>query len=238
MIKLEMKYSLLLCLSFFFNFSLCSQSKEPLSVEKKLLEKKEKNCSYKIQYPILKLGKDSKYDVNIIKSIGKVLVDDFTKLDSYENEFECNKKDKNAPAFNLVGDFSVKLKNEFILSIHSDFSSYTEGNAHPNNVFKVYNFDLVTGKQISFESLFKKDSKFLVPLHKNMAEVMLKDKSITEKEEFIALKKNKYDFYLTPDGLTLINLFDIHAMQSVEAKVPFEKIKKYLDTENTLKFIK
>jgi len=124
------------------------------------------------------------------------------------------------------------------LSVHSDFSSFTEGNAHPNNVLKAYNFDLITGKQITFESLFKKDTKYLVALHKYMAQSMLKDKSISEKEEFIALKKNKYDFYLTSDGITFINLFDMHAMQSVEAKVPFEKIKKYLDTENTLKFVK
>lgn len=238
MIMPQKKMLLFLSLFLYSSLNVCSQSKEPLSIEKKTLDKKEKNCTYKIEYPILKLGKGSTYDLNVIRSIGKILVDDFTKFDIYENEYECNKNDKNAPAFSLSGNFSVKLKTESILSIHSEFSSFTEGNAHPNNVYKAYNFDLNTGKIISFESLFKRDAKFLIPLHKYMAESLLKDKSITEKEEFIALKKNKYDFYLTPEGIILINLFDIHAMQSVEARVPFEKIKKYLDTENTLKFIK
>ena len=52
------------------------------------MDKKESNCTYKIQYPIFKLGKDSKYDGNIIRLIGKIFVDDFTKLESYDNEFE------------------------------------------------------------------------------------------------------------------------------------------------------
>ena len=238
MILPQKKMLLFLSLFLYSSLNVCSQSKEPLSIEKKILEKKESNCTYKIQYPIFKLGKDSKYDGNIIRLIGKVFVDDFTKLESYDNEFECNKKDKNAPPFSVTGNFTVKLKTDTFLSIHSDFSSYQEGNAYPNNTFKTYNFDLTTGKQIPFDSLFKKDKKFIVPLHKFMTEVMLKDKSISDKEEFIALKKNQYDYYLTADSLVLINLFDIHALQAVEVKIPYEKIKKYLDTENTLKFVK
>lgn len=229
---------ILLALCLFTSISVCSQSREPLSIDSKLIDKKDKHCTYKIKYPILKLGKDSKYDINVIRNIGKVFIDDFTKLEKYENEFECNKKDKNAQAFSVTGDFTVKLKSDSILSIHSMFSSYAEGNAYPNNVLKSYNFDLTTGKEISFESLFKKDSKYLIPLHKFMAEAMIKDKTINDKEEFIALKKDKYEFYLTPNALVLINLFDIHAMQAIEVAVPYAKIKKYLNTETTLTFVK
>lgn len=237
MIKQRKKKFLLVCLLLFSSVSICSQSKEPLSVVTKTLNKKDKNCTYKIEYPILKLGKNSPHNAEYIKSIGKVLIDEFTKLDSYENEYECNKKDKNAPAFSLDAGFEVKLINDSILSIYSSFSSFAEGNAHPNNIYKTYNFDLKTGKQIPFENLFKRNSKFLIPLHKYMAEGLVKDKIITDKEEFISAKKNSYDFYLSSKGIHLINLFDIYAMQSVEVMVPYEKIKKYLETENTLKFI-
>ncbi|HNB99144.1 MAG TPA: DUF4163 domain-containing protein, partial [Leptospiraceae bacterium] len=215
-----------------------SQSKEPLSIDGKVLDKKEKNCSYKIKYPILKLGKDSKYDVSVVRNIGKVFIDEFTNIEKYENEFECNKKDKNASPFTLNGDFTVKLKTDSILSIHSSFSSYVEGNPYPNNVFKTYNFELNSGKEIAFEDLFKKDSKYLIPLHKFMAEAMLKEKVISEKDEFIALKKEKYDFYLTQNAIVFINLFDIHAMQSVEVMIPYDKMKKYLNTDMVLKFVK
>ena len=234
----EKKKYLTLCLFFFTTLNLCSQSKEPLSIETKKIDKKEKNCTYKIEYPILKLGKNSKYDVNLIKSIGKILIDDFTKLEIYDNEYECNKNDKNAPSFSLNVGYEVKFKNESILSLYSTFSSFTDGNAHPNNIYKTYNFDLTTGKQIPFESLFKTDQKFLIPLHKYMAEALILDKSISDKEEFIAAKKNKYDYYLSPEGIHFINLFDVYVMQAAEAKVPYLKIKKYLDTEKTLSFVK
>lgn len=238
MLNLEKKFFLVLCLFLFSISNLCSQSKEPLSVEVKRIDKKERNCTYKIQYPILKLGKNAKYDPNIIKAIGKILIDDFTKIESYENEYECNKKDKNAPAFSLHVDFTVKFKNESILSLYSTFSSFTEGNAHPNNIYKTYNFDLNTGKEIPFEALFKKEQKFLVPLHKFMAESLLLEKTISDKEEFISAKKDRYDYYLSNEGIHFINLFDVYAIQSAEAKVPYAKLKKYLDTEKTLFFVK
>ena len=128
--------------------------------------------------------------------------------------------------------------NESMLSIYSYSSSFTEGSAHPNNIYKVYNFDLTTGNEISFESLFKKDSKYLIPLHKYMAENLVKNQIITDKEEFIAAKKNKYDFYLSIEGIHIINLFDIYVLQATEVMVPYDKMKKYLDSEKTLKFIK
>ena len=235
---IQNKKRLFVCLFLFVTLSICSQSKEPLSVVTKSLNKQDKNCTYKIQYPILKLGKNSHYNVNYIKSIGKILIDDFTNLEGYENEFECNKKDKNAPAFSLSVSFEVKLMNESMLSIYSYSSSFTEGSAHPNNIYKVYNFDLTTGNEISFESLFKKDSKYLIPLHKYMAENLVKNQIITDKEEFIAAKKNKYDFYLSIEGIHIINLFDIYVLQATEVMVPYDKMKKYLDSEKTLKFIK
>ena len=70
-----------------------------------------------------------------------------------------------------------------------------------------------------------------------MAESLVKDKTISDKEEFISAKKSKYDYYLSPKGIHIINLFDIYAIQSAEVLVPYEKIKKYLDTENTFNFI-
>ena len=145
MIKLQKKIFLIVCFFLFSSLNLCSQS-EPLSVVGKTLNKKDKNCTYNIEYPILRLGKNSPHNVEVIKSIGKTLIDDFTKLDLYENEYECNKKDKNAPAFSVNAGFEVKLLNTSILSIRSSFSSYLEGSAHPNNISKAYNFDLKTGQ--------------------------------------------------------------------------------------------
>lgn len=190
-----------------------------------------KNCSYQVNYPVLKLKKKtSLYNEKIINGINETIKKTLLNLSVYDNEFDCNTKDQNAPEFTLYSTSEVKLLSERLYSVYVNESAYTAGNPHPNNLFKTFNFSIEDGTEISFKSLFK-DNTFIEPFNKQLAKDLVKQSIITsDPVEFDSVKKEEYNFYLTDKYIYTINLFDVHAMASAEGKVSYDKMKKYLNT--------
>jgi hypothetical protein len=189
-----------------------------------------RNCTIRVTYPKLNLLESEKVGPGVIRRINKILKKEFQDLKRYDNEYQCNRNAKKGdPAFHLEIKFDVKLNQSNIVSLYYYAVGYTAGAAHPENVYKGLTFDLRNGRLISFPELFRKNSNFLSVLDKEIFQQLKDMDVIYSEDEFKDVQKLSYDFYLTKDAVNIINLYEIHVMQSLEVSVPINKIKKVLD---------
>ena len=179
----------------------------------------EKECRFKIYYPKIR----SKIKNQFIK-LNRFFNKEFTDVTKYKNEYECNLFASTPIPFDLSIDFEVKLLTKNTLSIYSITSIFTEGNAHPFNQYKVYNYNLQTGEKILLKKLFKQEKIPLEELNRTIRKNLNKDIQgmYTDRFEF-------KDFYLTKGNIYFINLFDIYVYETIEGKVGIKTILKKLD---------
>jgi len=191
-----------------------------------------RNCSIKIFYPKLVLVPNSPISIGIVKKVNKYLKKEFQDIKRYDNEYQCNRNAKKSdPAFYLEVKFDVKLNSAHLLSIYYYAIGFTAGAAHPDNLYKAFSFDLRSGEIIFFSDLFKKNIIFL-PIVNREIFLQLKEMDVLgSEEEFKEIEKKTYEYYLTKEGIHIINLYEIHVLQSLEVVIPFKKLKKVLDLE-------
>jgi hypothetical protein len=182
----------------------------------------EKECRFKIYFPKIR----SKTKNQFIK-LNRFFNKEFTDISKYKNEFECNLLSSTPVHFDLNIDFQVKLLTENTLSIYSTISSFTEGNAHPFNQYKVYNYNLQTGEKILLKSLFKEEKIPLEEINRGIRKSFSKDieTMYTDKFEF-------KDFYLSKGNIYFINLFDVYVYETLEGKVSIKRLAKKLENKN------
>ncbi|MDX1960870.1 MAG: DUF4163 domain-containing protein [Leptospiraceae bacterium] len=191
-----------------------------------------RNCSIKVKYPVLVKKFGVELESSILNKINKLLKKEFQDIKRYDNEFECNRNaSKSDPSFHLEVKFDVKHNEGNLISIHYAAVGYLSGAAHPNNVYKGFTFDLRTGDQIDFDEIFLQGTNYLLVLNTKILEELLKLGVISSEEEFEEIKKNRYDFYISKNVLYIINIYEIHAMQSLEVGIPFKKIGKVIQRE-------
>ena len=77
----------------------------------------------------------------------------------------------------------------------------------------------------SFKSLFIKNSKYVDRINE-VIKKNLEEQKIEFPEDY---QKSDYDFFLTDKEIVIINIFDFHAMQSVQANISYASIKDILD---------
>lgn len=194
-------------------------------MQTKTFEKQIQNCSFKINFPILKISKTEKSNPELYKKINKELKNLFLKIDSYYNEFDCNLKEKDSSAFTFNRSFAVKFQSTKIISLHHYSSSFTEGSAHPNNEYKTINYNLMTGEFILAKEIFKLSKPFKKLIQKLIKQDLLRQEIEAEPTEEIT------DFYLTADSIVFINLFDIYALATVEVKIPWKLLEKFMHAD-------
>ena len=119
-----------------------------------------------------------------------------------------------------------------ILSIYYYAIGYVKGSAYPNNHYKSFNFDLKKGKKVSLTGLFNNNKSVKPFVNAYIAKELVKKRINESKEEFRG--KKRYSFYLSPKGITIINLFEVHVLQGVEINIPFKKLKPYVTKRSIL----
>lgn len=194
-------------------------------VKTKKVEKIVRHCKISIEYPILTRNKQYPK----IRYINRFLKRKFLNLKKYRDKTLCNSPPNQEVKFNftLEINYEVKLNNRKLFSVYYSAIAYEYGYAHPNNTYKAFTFDLKTGKLICYRNLFQ-DKQYSQKINDRIAKNLLKNGFISSIEEFEYTKKNVYGFYLTKDSLNIINIFDVHAAQGVEAKLPFGDLRGIL----------
>lgn len=230
--KWQRNFLILIGFYFLFSLQLFSQTENLwVLVQTQSASLNIQACTIKIQYPKLK-ALNAEVGAGIVKKVNKFLRKEFQNIKKYENDEQCSrnpKKDK--PSFFLDVKFDVKLNQNHLVSIYYYAVGYTAGAIHPDNDYKAFTFDLRTGNRLLFSDLFRKPSNYMNLVNKEIFQELKEMDIISSQEEFAEVQKSNYDFYLTPNAIVIINLYDIHVLQSVEASLKYEKIKKILNPE-------
>jgi hypothetical protein len=135
--------------------------------------------------------------------------------------------------------YNVKLATGDLVSLTYTASSYFEGAAHPANRIAAYTIDLANRTIIPFEGLLRanSDDEFDALLYAAVAEAFTASGSepyFDQSTFYEQYTRETYDFYLTRDALVVVNLFDIHAIQGLEASIPFFKLKPHINPQGIL----
>lgn len=191
-----------------------------------------RNCSIRILYPKITATQESKLGAGIVKKVNKFLKKEFQDIKRYDNEYQCNRDAKKTdPAFHLEIKFDVKLNAAHFLSIYYYAVGFTAGAAHPENVYKAFNFDLREGELILFADLFRKNVGYLPTVNREIYLHLKEMDVLGTEEEFKEVEKKDYEYYLSKDGINIINLYEIHVMQSLEVVLSLKKMKKVLNVD-------
>lgn len=134
----------------------------------------------------------------------------------------------------------VKPKTSTIVSVRLSFEGMQAGRPHPYHTNKVINFDLTTGKMISLNELFKKNSKFLQLLAtytNNALNKKLKHDNWMVAQGTKPDVKNFKNWNLQNDSLLIT--FDeyqvapyVYGRQEVE--IPYSELKKVLSMQSPI----
>lgn len=115
----------------------------------------------------------------------------------------------------------VTLHNARVISVHYLGLGVLTPSAHPSKIIGALSLDLKTGRVLKLKDIIKPGA---LPLVKQAAIQALEPTLETGDIPEVSQAKD-FDFYLTPKALVLINLFESHAIASVEAEIPRAKLK-------------
>lgn len=124
--------------------------------------------------------------------------------------------------------YDVQLNARGLLSVRYLETSYIKDAPYPNNSDKSFTFHLTDGHLYSYGELFREGS--LSRIHSLVRESLQKQ-GITLLDEAM---KRTYDFYLTNDSVVLWNLFDIHAIQGTEVRLPLVNVANIVNSAGPL----
>lgn len=119
---------------------------------------------------------------------------------------------------------TVTLETPKVISVYYLGLGMLVPSAHPTKIIGARTFDLQSGKELKLKDILKPGA-----LPKVKAEALKALQPILETTDIPEVSQAKdFDFYLTPDKLVLINLFESHAVASVEAEIPRQRLKGLL----------
>lgn len=121
--------------------------------------------------------------------------------------------------YSIEKEYTIGVCQNNILSVLSSGLAILVPSAHPTKLIDTFTINLNNGKVYELKDLFKPKSDYMKAL----------DEIIKKRKSYIEKNNKSYDFYLTRDELVLINTSTIFAIQGVEERIKFEKIKNILD---------
>lgn len=197
----------------------------------------ERYCVFEISYPQARI----EGNVDLEKWLNSYLKAQFVPSDA--QLLDCERGVKGFTT-KLVTEtttvsYNVKLSTGDLVSLTYAASSYFEGAAHPNNRIEAYTIDLENRSIVPFEGLLRanSDDEFDDLLYAAVAEAFSASgaEPYFDQRTFDAqYTRESYDFYLTRDALVVVNLFDVHAIQGLEASIPFFKLKPHINPQGIL----
>jgi len=128
--------------------------------------------------------------------------------------------------------YETKLNFQGLLSIKYNYYGDL-GGAHPIHSYQSFTLNLENGHVYSFSELFRWDSDYLNRINQ------LISYSLREQEDAPTdfTKRDEYEFYLTRKHLVLINIYDYHAAQHVEASIKILDIADLINLSGPLQLL-
>src|SRR3989344_1952862 len=124
--------------------------------------------------------------------------------------------------------YAIKLLDQKYLSVVLTRSRYFEGAAHPDNTTETVTFDLRDGQPIALKNLFKESVDVETLLTEHIRKTMKKERM--ESSYPSETSKPIEKFYLTETALTLVDLFDVNALQGLTVEIPLAELAEVLVT--------
>lgn len=202
-------------------------AKIPKVVKRQFLEEKG-TWTRRIVYPQLE-GLDSEYIQWRINTLLRRKF--FSPTDPADEAEELDMRDTETATL-----YSLKFINHSTLSVYLSNYSETEGAAHPNHSYDAFTFDLKSGYEYAYEDLFKPDSDYknIIPA---LMTTYLQKQAARNKFEFYPFdKRESFQFYITKKNLVIINVYNSHAVQHLEAPIRLSDIRQIIHPEGPLSF--
>ena len=135
-------------------------------------------------------------------------------------------------AYTESGDYLVGVNKDNILSLRYDKRlGVLKGAAHPTKIAKAVTLYLQDGKVYTYEDLFKPAPASAEKVNKLIAE------KVAAKEPAAAKSfkpKNKYIFFLDKEGLEILDIFDMFALQSLTVTIKPSEIADIINPQGPL----
>lgn len=214
-------FKLLVWIGIFIFLSNCAHSE---TIRSATFKKKNEHCSLLAHVPSFSSPTD------IQKKINERLHKEFTSTKLFDEECKLAIEDNELDSLNTEIKHTMSFYNQKILSLTYDMVSYRKGFPYPNTKIIPFNISIKDGTDIAFSSMF--NSGYQKTLYKLII-ADLKAKSIIQKDSEFTNKRDEYEFYLSKNGIHIVNLYDIHALAGVEVVISFQSIDGQL--KNTFK---
>ncbi len=198
---------------------------------------KEKYCTFTISYPQAQIVGNPGLEQWLNNYLKTQFVPSESQLADCENSI---KQAVEQPVTQMTTvSYSVKLSTAGLASFTYVASSYFPGAAHPENIIEAFTIDLAARRVVTWNELLQPNTQddFNDLLYAAVAEAFTAEgqEPYFDQKTFLAdYTKDSYDFYITSDSLVIVNLFDVHAIQGIEAKVPLYKLKPLIDPHGVL----
>lgn len=194
------------------------------------IRKKIKNTSWSIQYPQLQ-GIKSQYLQSRInnylrKQFAKELVEQSEQINNpyyIENDEDYDEREASVDS-----NYEICLLSDELFSVQLFSSDYSARAAYPNNYFESINIDLSSGYRLTYNDLFRLESDYRTRIPELI--------SISLDSEFNEnwKERDEYELTLHRDYMEVINIFDIHAIQAVTAKIKYSDVIDIIHPESPL----
>lgn len=216
-----------------------TQATKTAEIEKVEYKQQSKNglCKVEVSYPQVKGLASKQVQEKINASLKQqFLQSEQNYLQPFDVEKCAAKLQKEFPGKNTSytesGDYAVGVNQNSILSIRYNARlGILKGAAHPTKINKAVTLNLKDGKAYSYEDLFKPASKYAAKVNKLIAEKLAAKEPAAAKS---FKPKNKYIFFIDKEGLEIIDIFDIFALQSLTVTIKPSEIADIINPQGPL----
>ncbi|MBW4495054.1 MAG: DUF4163 domain-containing protein [Oscillatoria princeps RMCB-10] len=216
-----------------------AQATKTAEIEKVEYKQQSKNglCKIEVSYPQVKGLASQEVQSKVNNYLKQQFLEseqDFLKPFDVEKCAEKIQKEfagQNS-SYTESGDYLVGVNKDNILSIRYDKRlGILKTAAHPTKIAKAVTINLQDGKAYSYEDLFKPAPASAEKVNKLIAE------KVAAKEPAAAKSfkpKSKYIFFVDKEGLEILEIFDIFALQSLTVTIKPSEIADIINPQGPL----
>lgn len=221
------------------------------TIEEKTDNENNKFFKADIKYPYLKIksnyNKKDDTQTKIIQNINSTISNTVTTAkDKIEKDSEEYKKSYEADSnkdntikyqYEAIYNYKIAYNKNNILSIPLTMYEFT-GGAHGLTNIKSFNYDLLKGKELKLEDLFKANSNYKEVINNHIKEEISKqpENYFQGQDGFSSIKDNQ-DFYISDEGIVIyFSLYDIAPYSSgiPMFTITWDEIIDYLENPNII----
>lgn len=202
---------------------------KPVKVTAKEIEYENEEIQVDLKIPIISNMKNKNIQNDINNRFGEDIITFKSQIEKQagENAEESKKQGWDIRQFSAFTEYKVTYNKGGIISIPIIYYEYT-GGAHGMTEQRPYNIDILTGKDIKLQDLFKKEIDYKNIINNEVKKQMLSNKELYFKESIKNFKGISDDqpFYIQDDAVVVyFGLYEIspYASGIREFKIPFSK---------------